>query len=100
MRYYHIKRKPEEFTEVVGDTIISGKENKNMWISIKSAIASGIITAVLAGFIYIVGVGDIFAIDLHSLTNVIVLALLTTFVSLVKAGLTRTDGTIGGVQVK
>lgn len=78
---------------------INQKENI-MWISIKSALVSGVITAILAVAGYIIGVGDIFKIDVHALVNVGALALLTTIVSLIKASLTTKTGTVGGIQVK
>lgn len=71
-----------------------------MWTSIKSALVSGVITGILGIAGYIIGVGDIFKLDVHTLLNVGALAALTTVVSLIKAGLTTDRGTIAGVQVK
>lgn len=71
-----------------------------MWISIKSALFSGLLMGVLAIAGYIVGVGDVFQIDPHALVNAGVMAALTTLISLVKSGLTDRNGTIAGVQVK
>jgi len=76
------------------------QEKNNMWISIKSALVSGVITAILAIAGYIIGVGDIFKIDVHALINVGALALLTTLVSLIKASLTTSAGTVGGIKIK
>ncbi len=67
---------------------------------IKSALVSGILTAVLAGAGYVVGLGDIFAIDVHNLTNIVSLAFLTTIISLVKSLLTTREGNfVGAVKV-
>lgn len=67
---------------------------------VKSAIVSGVLTAILGAAGYIIGVGDVFAIDVHALTNVTALAFLTTVVSLVKSLLTTSQGNfIGAVKV-
>jgi hypothetical protein len=68
--------------------------------AIKSALMSGFLMALLGIMGYIVGVGDIFSLDLHALVNVGVMAFLTTAISLVKAGLTTDKGTALGVQIK
>lgn len=70
------------------------------WANVKSALVSGVLTAVLAGAGYIIGLGDIFAIDLHAISNVVGLAFLTTLVSLVKALLTTNEGNfVGAVNI-
>lgn len=71
------------------------------WLNVKSALVSALITAILAMASYIIGVGDIFHLDSHSLVNIGVLAALTTVVSLIKSFLTNENGTfVGSVQVK
>jgi len=71
-----------------------------MWLNIKSALVSGLITGALGMAGYVIGVGDVFQLDTHSLINVFALSALTTIVSLVKATMTKDDGTIAGVQIK
>jgi membrane-associated HD superfamily phosphohydrolase len=71
-----------------------------MLTSIKSAFISGLLTAILGVAGYIIGVGDIFRIDLQVLTNVFVMSLLTTMVSLLKSLVTTKAGTALGVKVK
>jgi len=67
---------------------------------LKSALVSGVLTAILAGIGYIVGLGDIFAIDVHALVNVIALSFGTAIVSLIKALLTDNDGAfVGAIEV-
>jgi hypothetical protein len=74
---------------------------KVTWSNIKSALVSGVITGVLAIAGYIIGLGDVFAIDIHSLVNVGALAVLTTVVSLVKSWLTTDAGKfVGAVEIK
>ncbi len=74
--------------------------NNNFWTSIKSAIVSGIITGVLGIAGYIIGVGSVFNLDLHSLVDVAALSALTTVVSLLKAGLTSDSGNIAGTSIR
>jgi hypothetical protein len=74
--------------------------NTNFWISLKSALVSGVITGILGVAGYIIGVGDVFALDVHTLVNVAALSGLTTVVSLIKAGLTTNTGTLGGIKIK
>ena len=71
-----------------------------MWITIKSALVSGLIMAFLAVAGYIIGVGDVFKIDFHAFINAGVMAFLAAIVSLIKASLTTQEGTVLGVQVK
>ena len=68
--------------------------------NLKSALVSGIITGVLGIAGYIIGVGDVFKLDVHSLVNVFALSALTTIVSLIKSVMTTSDGTVAGIQVK
>ncbi len=65
--------------------------------NVKSAIVSGVITAILAGASYIIGLNDVFAIDVHALINVISLAGMTAIVSLIKSLLTTDSGSFAGV---
>ena len=67
--------------------------------NLKSALVSGVITGVLGVAGYIIGVGDIFKLDVHTLVNVGALAALTTIVSLVKSFLTTPAGNFAGVVV-
>jgi len=69
--------------------------------NIKSALVSGVITGVLGIAVYIIGVGDIFNLDVRTLANVGVLSALTTIVSLIKSLLTTSAGNfVGAVKVK
>lgn len=71
------------------------------WANIKGALISAIITAVLAIAGYIIGVGDIFNIDVHALVNVGALSALTALVSVIKSLLTTQSGDfVGAVKVK
>ena len=72
----------------------------NLLTAIKSALLSAGIAAVLSVAGYIIGVGDVFKLDPHALINAAVLSALVAIVSLIKAGLTQTDGTALGMQVK
>ena len=71
-----------------------------MWISIKSALISGVIAAFLAVAGYIIGVGDVFKLDPHALINTAVMATLVALVSLIKSGLTSNSGDVAGVQIR
>lgn len=64
---------------------------------IKSALVSGVLTAILAGAGYVLSVGDIFKVDVHSLSNVLALSLLTAIVSLIKSFSTTNEGNFIGV---
>jgi hypothetical protein len=71
------------------------------WINVKSALVSALITAVLAIAGYIIGVGNIFEIDVHAMANVGALSALTAIVSIVKSFLTTSSGNfVGTVAVK
>ena len=68
---------------------------------IKSALVSTVIAGILAGAMYVVGVGDVFAIEIKALINVFSLAALSGVVSLIKAGLTTTQGDfVGAVRIQ
>lgn len=70
-------------------------------LTIKSALVSGVLAGILAVAGYIIGVGDLFVIDLHKLVNAFVLALLVAIVSVLKNLGTGKDGSFMGViQVK
>jgi hypothetical protein len=71
-----------------------------MLTKIKSALVSLVIAGVLAGAIYILGIGNIFALDLKGLINVVAIAVLVGLVSLLKSWGTTPTGTFAGVQVK
>lgn len=69
--------------------------------SIKSALVSTLLMAVLTVGTYIVSVGDVFNLNYHTITNLFVLSLVTGIVSLLKSILTDESGTFAGiVQVK
>lgn len=71
------------------------------WVNIKSALVSGLIMAVLAMIGYVIGIGDIFKIDVHAIVNIGVLAGLGVVQSLVKNLLTTNDGKfVGKVEIK
>lgn len=69
------------------------------WINIKSALVSFVISGVLAGALYVLQVGDVFALDVHKLINVVAIAVLVGVVSLIKSTGTSTSGTFAGVQI-
>lgn len=66
------------------------------WDKVKGALISAAITAILTGAGYIIGVGDIFNIDLRALANVVSLSALTALVSLIKAFFTTPQGEFAG----
>jgi hypothetical protein len=65
--------------------------------SFKSALVSTVLMAIVAMAGYIIGLGDLWKIDLHSLTNIGVMALLTGIVSLIKNFLTSDAGNFAGI---
>lgn len=67
--------------------------------NIRGALVSGVLTAILAIAGYIIGVGDLFKIDVHALVNVGALSALTAVVSLIKSFLTTNEGKAAGIQV-
>ena len=69
--------------------------------NLKSALVSGVITGVLGIAGYIIGVGDVFNLDVHTLINVGALSALTTAVSLIKSFLTTENGNfVGTINIK
>lgn len=69
-------------------------------VNVKSSLVSAAITAVLAIAGYIIGVGDVFNIDVHALVNVGALSALTAFVSLIKSFFTTESGNfVGAVAI-
>ena len=69
--------------------------------NIKGALVSTVLMAVLAGAGYVVGLGDVFLVESKTLINIVVIALLTGVVSLVKNLLTNKEGVfVGVVEVK
>lgn len=77
---------------------------KNQMINltnVKGALVSTLLMAVLAGLVYVLNVGDVFALDVKSLVNVVTLSLATGFISLIKSLLTSDEGIfLGAVKVK
>lgn len=67
------------------------------WASVKRAAISTVIMAIAAGAVYVIGLGDIFAVNFHSLTNIIAISLLTGFVSLVNSLFTTNDDKFAGI---
>jgi hypothetical protein len=65
--------------------------------SFKSALVSTVLMAILAMLVYIIGLGDVWQIDLKALTNIGILALATGLVSLIKNFLTSNDGNFAGL---
>lgn len=67
--------------------------------NIKSALMSIVIAVVLAVFGYIIGIGDVFKIDLHVLINSGAMAFFIGVVSLLKSSNTTDTGHFMGVKV-
>lgn len=65
--------------------------------NIKSAIVYAFLMGIFSMAIYVVGVGDIWAIDAHVLINSGVLAFVTGIISLVKNLLTDNSGKFAGI---
>ncbi len=74
--------------------------NYMTWINLKSALVSGVIVGILGVAGYILNIGDIFKLDLHTLANVGAISALTAIVSLLKSVATTTNGKIAGIQIK
>lgn len=96
------------YTESVGSALLV-EDYKHMesgigkldWVNIKSALVFGILSAVLAMGMYVVGVGDIFALDGKALANAGVFGGLNTLLSLLKSLLTTDSGNfVGAVKVR
>ncbi len=71
-----------------------------MFLAIKSALISGLITGIIGVAGYIMGVGDLWKLDVHALLNVFAMSALTSIVSLVKAAMTKEDGTVAGTNLQ
>lgn len=71
-----------------------------MITNIKSALVSGVLMAILGIATYLLGIGDIFKADGHTVANIAVMAILTAIVSVVKNSLTTSTGKIAGIKVK
>ncbi len=67
---------------------------------VRDALIMTVIAAVVAGLVYISGIGDIFSINLHSLTNVVVMALFGGLISLGQHLLTDNNGNFLGITPK
>jgi len=68
--------------------------------NIKSALLSTVLMAIVGMAVYVIGLGDVFLIELKPLVNVGAIALLTGIVSVIKSLLTSYDtGKAVGVQV-
>lgn len=65
-------------------------------MNIKSSLISALLTAILATAGYVIGVGNVFSIDVHALVNVAALSALTAIVSLLKSFLTDQQGNFAG----
>lgn len=71
------------------------------WINIKSALVMGGIAGVIASIGYVLKVGDLFALDVHSLVNCFALAALTSVSSFITNLLTTQSGNfLGAVKLK
>ena len=76
---------------------------KNMTLSLvnlKSALVSAVLMALVGIIAYVLQVGNIFALDFHTLANVGAVAFLTGLISFFKSSLTSPVGTFAGVQIK
>jgi hypothetical protein len=69
-------------------------------INLKSALVSAVLMALVGIITYILGVGNIFALDFHSLANIGAISFLTGVISFIKSSLTTPVGTFAGIQVK
>ncbi len=68
--------------------------------NLKSALISAMLMALIGIITYVLGVGNIFDLDFHSLLNIGVIAFLTGLVSYFKSSMTTSTGTFGGVQIR
>lgn len=69
-------------------------------ISIKSALVSTVLMAILTVATYIISIGNIFNINWYTMVNLGAMSLLAGLVSLIKQYLTNSDGKAVGIQVK
>lgn len=65
-------------------------------VNVKSAAVSALIMAVIGMAGYILSVGDVFGLNLHTLVNIGALSALTAIVSLAKSLMTTSTGTFLG----
>lgn len=71
-----------------------------MWINLKSALVSGLLMALFGAGTYVLQLGDVFKVEIHSLANIVALAFAAAIVSFVKNSLTTDSGNFAGVKVK
>lgn len=103
----------DKTSEVEQAILLNNMQNINMksqflsfnWTDFKSALVSGLITvlgtALSAVVLYVIGLGNIFIIDWHTLANTGVMAGLVVLVSLLKAYFTTPQGSFAGlVKIK
>jgi hypothetical protein len=88
------------------DSIINNKNNmengigKLDWANIKSALVYGLLWGVLAIVIYMIQIGDIYALNYRDLSNAGVYGVLGSLVSVLKNLLTTDKGNfVGAVKV-
>jgi hypothetical protein len=71
------------------------------WINFKNALITALLWAVVGAGGYVLGIGDIFKIDFHTLANVAFIPALAFLISWVKGLLTTSDGHfLGVVKIK
>lgn len=77
-------------------------EGRFNWTNIKAALVNGLVAGVIATIGYVLGVGDLFALDVHALVNVFALAGLTAISSFITSLLTspETGKFAGAVKIK
>lgn len=80
-------------TEFLWDRVLN---NMNFEM-LKSALVSAVLMALVQVAGYIIGIGNIFAIDWKVMANMGVIALLTGLVSVVKNLLTTDNGNFAGI---
>ncbi len=100
-----IKRMPEEleFTEVVGESLLINEKNCMSFSKEKlmSLLWTIVLSVVVSGGGYILGVGDLWAIDYRSLTNIIVLTGFSTIITSIKLiGTNENTGKFLGTQIR
>lgn len=70
-------------------------------VNIKSALMFALLIAVIEVLVYVIGVGDVFALDFKAVVNALVFPFLGAVLSLLKSFLTTSGGKFAGiVQVK
>lgn len=76
-------------------------QNSNMFTLSKENIMSAVVYVVLTAFLgllaYVVGIGDVYKIDFHSVVNIFSIAIATGLVSIIKNFLTDNSGAFLGV---